>query len=281
MLLNSSSDSRYFSRVLNLYFSLLCNCEKNCKLRVWDLGMTQLQAAILNKLKIEVIKIPEFVSYWNLCYTWKPYIYKYTDELNFFYLDAGCTVNNDISEIFNLIETDGYFFVNQGQKLKDVIPPNFNELIVLNKENENSLVFAAGIIGINKKLEINKEIIDVIFDLAKKGYCLGYSKNEIHRDLTKLNIIRNCSKFRHDQSVVNAIFRSYLDEIIVHDANIYASTTLTSDCIIYNQRKLNYKYFYKKVSLIKILLYIYCIFLDKYNLIKSYFVKYIKNNLFC
>lgn len=275
MLLNSSSDSRYFSRVLNLYFSLLYNSKKKCKLRVWDLGMTQLQVAILKFFKIEVIKVPEFVPFWNLCYTWKPYIYKYTDELNFLYLDAGCTIKKDISEIFHIIENDGYFFVGQGQALKDIIPKDFNDIILLNEKNENSIVFAAGIIGINKRLKINNKIIDTIFDLAKNGYCLGFSYNEIHRDVTKLTIVRNCPIFRHDQSIVNAVFRNHLDEIVVHEEKTFASTFSTKDCIIYNNRKHNYTYFFKNSSVFKIILFFYCYFFDKYNFVKSHFLKYI------
>lgn len=276
MLLNSSSDSRYFSRVLNLYFSLLYNSKKKCKLRVWDLGMTQLQVAILKKIKIEVIKVPEFAPFWNLCYTWKPYIYKYTNEMNFLYLDAGCTIQKDISEIFQIIENDGYFFVGQGQALKDIIPKDFNDIILLNEKNENSIVFAAGIIGINKRLNVNNKIINRIFDLAKNGYCLGFSRNEIHRDITNLRIVRNCPIFRHDQSIVNAVFRDYLDEIVVHEEKTFASTISTKDCIIYNNRKYNYTYFFKNGSLLKTILFIYCIFLDKYNLVKSHSLKYYK-----
>lgn len=275
MLVNSSSDSKYFSRVLNLYFSLLYNNEKECKLKVWDLGMTKFQIGILKKLKIDVIKIPKFVDHWNLCYTWKPYIYKYSNESIFLYLDAGCTINKDLSRIFELIENDGYFFVSQGQQLKDIIPTEFNDLNFLNNKNINSIVFAAGIIGINKNVKINNEIIERIYDLATMGYCLGYSKNEIHRDVTNLNIIRDCSVFRHDQSIVNAVFRKYLDEIVVQDASIYASTSLSSDCIIYNNRKLNYSYFFKNISIAKLFLFIFCYFIDLFHALEYQLNKYI------
>jgi hypothetical protein len=188
------------------------------------------------------------VPHWNLCYSWKPYIYKYSEEANFLYFDAGCTINGDISKIYDLIQENGYFFVNQGQKLKDIIPTEFSKFNFLTDSNQDSTVFAAGIIGINKESLLNRKIIETIFELAKEGYCLGFSKNEKHRDFTNLNIVRNCSSFRHDQSIVNAVFRKYLDQIEVQDANIYASTTLTPDCVIYNNRKLNYFYFLKKIK---------------------------------
>lgn len=276
MLINTSSDSRFFSRVLNLFFSISCNSNKTFKLRVWDIGMNKFQCFILKKLNIDVVKIPEFVPFWNVCYTWKPYIYKNTNEDIFFYIDAGCTINNEISIIFDFIENDGYFFVSQGRELYEIIPSDFKNIIKLNKSHDYSTVFAAGIIGINKKITLNNNIVDTIYELTQKGYCLGFSKNEIHRDTNNLNIIRDCRIFRHDQSIINAVFRSYLDEFVIHDANIYASTTLTSDCIIYNQRKYYYKYFFKKLSIIKIVLFIYCYILDSFMFIYQNIKKIIK-----
>ena len=217
---------------------------------------------ILKKLNIDVVNIPEFVPFWNVCYTWKPYIYKNANEDIFFYLDAGCTVNNEISKIFDYIEKDGYFFVSQGRELHEIIPSDFKNIIIPKKTHEHTTVFAAGIIGINKKISLNNIIIDIIYELTEKGYCLGFSKNEMHRDTNNLNIIRDCIIFRHDQSIVNYVFRNYLPEIVIHDAKIYASTILTSDCIIYNQRNFNYKFFFINLSAFKILLFLYCFILD-------------------
>ena len=281
MIINSSSDSKYFSRLLNLYFSLAYNFKVEFRFKVWDLGMTNFQVKVLGYFDIEVVKIPPFVPHWNLCYSWKPYIYKYSEEAIFLYFDAGCTINGDLSKIYDLIQKNGYFFVNQGQKLKDIIPTEFSKFNFLTDSNQDSTVFAAGIIGINKESLLNRKIIETIFELAKEGYCLGFSKNEKNRDFTNLNIVRNCSSFRHDQSIVNAVFRKYLDQIEVQDANIYASTTLTPDCVIYNNRKLSYYYFLKNISFLKFLLFFYCYFFDILNTIlfqiKKINSKYIRN----
>ena len=131
-------------------------------------------------------------------------------------------------------------------------------------------MFAAGIIGINKKLNINRLIIDKIFDFTIKGYCLGYSISESNRDINNLNIIRNCQTFRHDQSIVNGVFRKHLNFIVIQDANLFASTSLTNNCIFYNQRKISYTYFFKRPNFFKILLFIYCFFIDTHFFLKRY-----------
>lgn len=276
MIINSASDIKYFSRLLNLYFSININAKNKYKFKVWDLGMSKIQFFILKKMKIDVINIPNFVPFWNICYTWKPFIYKFANEKTFFYLDAGCTVNKDLNEIYQIIEKDGYFFVGQGQELKDIVPSDFSQFFNLNNFNEKAKVFAAGIIGINKEIPINNYIIDKIYEQAKGGFCLGFSKNEIHRDLNNINIIRDCPTFRHDQSVVNSVFRNYLNHIVVHEEKKYASTTLNTDCVIYNQRKKNYTYFFKYVTVFKLILFFYCFFLDGYIVAKYQFGKLIK-----
>ena len=270
--LNTSSDSKYFSRVLNLIFSVKFY-SSSVKFKVWDLGLTKFQKFILHKLGLELVNIPPCCNFWNKCYTWKPYIYKFSEDKIFFYLDAGCSVHFDIVEIFEILINDNFFFVNQGQKISNICPSDYVQLFGLKSEHLNSLVFAAGIIGFNKNSKLVKDILDITFEHALNGKCLGYSKSEISLDTNKIGIIRDCDKFRHDQTVINCVVRTNVPEIVVQDASLYASLEKHIGVKIHNHRKVNYEFYFLNKSFLKYLLFCYCFINDFFYKIYDLVIK--------
>jgi hypothetical protein len=239
--LNTTADATYFSRVLNLIGSVRRHSESPPAIRVWDLGLTPLQKSILSTLDVQLASIPKFSSWWNLCYSWKPYVYQHCPDELFLHLDAGNTVLSDLNDIFDTIELEHHFLVDQGQTLQAICPPDFVEKFN-NSIDLSDAVFAAGNIGLDKGQPDISKAISEIYNAAMAGYCLGFSKSEAFRDIYNLNIIRDCEKFRHDQTVANLIIRKYFPSARLHDHKYFAAIENGQGVKIYNQRGYNYTY---------------------------------------
>ncbi|ETI61424.1 hypothetical protein [Marinomonas profundimaris] len=240
-IVNISSDSRYFSRLLNLIGSIRKTNDKLIFVEVWDLGLSKIQKEILNKMDVTVNRIDDFYEKWSDCYAWKIYVYKHSAGDVFFHLDAGNIVFSDVHHIFDLIEKDGFFLVDQGQRLEDITPKAY-----MNKYGGSNLdpdyeVFAAGNIGLNKKCPEIKAAIDDAYLAASNGACMGYSFSERNRDKKGSNIIHDCKLFRHDQTLFNVILRKHCSNLYIHRHENYAALKLSPESCIVNKRTYAYR----------------------------------------
>ncbi|WP_217521682.1 hypothetical protein [Vibrio metschnikovii] len=260
---SSSSDSKYFSRLLNLIGSI--NKSNDCisSIEVWDLGLTKLQKRILTQHGISIKSISNFTPHWNQCYTWKLFVFKNSDSKLFLHLDAGNIVKGDLLHVFEKISRDGYFLIDQGQRLSDITPYDyklkFNPVV-----NINDSVFAAGNIGLNKSRKDILAAIDDAYKAAVDGFCLGFSEIEMYRDTDGIGIKRNCKIFRHDQTVINLIFRKWIRIEKIHDHKIYASIMKNSESVIFNNRGYSYDYisYFSENKFYKFFLPLYCHLID-------------------
>jgi len=260
--INTSADSLYFSRVINLIGSVRKNFDPNVNIVVWDLGLTNIQKYILKLIGVNVRTINQKTKHWKQCYTWKLYVYQQSPQDVFFHLDAGNVVLKDLSPIFTEIEKNGMFLIDQGQTIKDIVPSDYVALFNPHA-NLNDKIFAAGNIGLNKNNDLIKCVIDDAYNAAVEGYCLGYSESEQFRDTENINIVRDCKVFRHDQSVINIIMTKYFNKITVHNHEVYSAVDLTDSAYIYNQRGYNYKYISTSGGkLLPAFLFIYCRIFD-------------------
>lgn len=258
---NTTSSSLFFSRTFNLVSSIIINTTKPINIIVWDIGLNKIEKHILNHYKIKVVKIPEFCKFWRDCYTWKPYVFKISEERFFLHLDSGNTVLCDIDIIFQIIKEKGYFFVDQGQSLSQIAPKEYFSYFGLNPLL-NYRVIAAGNIGFDKNsLELSK-VIDMTYESSINGMCLGFSKKESSRASTKEFILRDCEVFRHDQTVLNCCLRSVIPEINILDYSIYSAINRTPNVKIYNHRKISYEFILKNMNFYKFIIFIYCLFND-------------------
>jgi hypothetical protein len=237
--LNTSCDSRYFSRAVNLINSVRKYSSEKIKIRVWDIGLHSFQIYFLNSIGIEVVKVPAFVSHWNLCYTWKIYVLNNIPEEIVLHLDAGNTLKTDIADIFKIIESDGFFFVDQGVELSKITPVRYMDFI--NKDMLQRPVFACGNIGFRRSNNLS-DILGEAYHFALRGYCLGYSKKE-YPVVGKIKLpLRNCEIFRHDQTLLNVlIYNSNLNFVLL-DHEVYSCRHEGHDSLIFNNRNRSYKY---------------------------------------
>jgi hypothetical protein len=276
--LNTTSSSYFFSRTLNLIFSTRFNTTKPIKIKVWDIGLNKIEKNILKFYDVVVIVVPDFCEFWRDCYTWKPYVYKKSEDIIFLHLDSGNTVLCDIDIVFKQIEEKGYFFVDQGQTLSQIVPEEYYNYYGLNRNKDYDVV-AAGNIGFDKNNPEILKIIDVTYDSALKGMCLGFSYEERNRSTTNDFIVRDCQVFRHDQTVLNCCLRTVFLDIDILPHSIYSAVNRMPDVKILNQRKLSYEFFFKKINFIRLIVLLYCLVNDSFFYCKMILNKLLKKIL--
>lgn len=244
MVVNSAISSPYFYKILNLIGSVHKNAPSISKVVVWDIGLNWFDLLILKLIKkVEVKKVPKFVSHWREGYTWKLYIYEKSPEIFVLHVDAGSVILKDITEIQNIIENDGVFCVNQGHSLKFQTPEDYWGIFGVDKALfEKEPIFHAGIFGYKRNTRF-ESVVNYAYEMGLEGYTLGYSKDESwrHKNLSN-KYIRNCEKFRQDQTVLNLAYRKICGTPKFNSVDKFACTREdpTNETIIFNHRVLRY-----------------------------------------
>jgi hypothetical protein len=269
--LNTSADSQFFSRLINLIGSVKLNSQADIQIKVWDLGLTCIQLMILKLMHVQVIKVPQFVSFWKDCYTWKIYVLANSHEDIFLHLDAGNTVLCDLTLIFNKIEKEDFFFIMQGDDLRDIAPKDYFKYFDVSTKIKYPILHG-GNIGFKRK-KIVKKILSEAYSLAKSGFCLGFSKDEKFRDFSNRFPVRECSLFRHDQTLLNLVMRKHLKTFSILPMEKYASLSISNNSQIFNNRGISYRYLRGNTNYALFILVLgYCIFID-YIVYKRFFLK--------
>jgi len=212
--ITTASCDKFAHMLFNMLLSLHKKFPNHPKIYVFDLGMSESQ---LNELKnvswITLKKVPSFVSHWNLGYTWKPFIWRQPKERFILHLDAGLVILKSLSSWFLVIEKIGYIAFSQSIQLQKAVPADYMDKHKISiSPNEEGV--CAGVFGFDRLSSIEK-VISETYDLAKDGLALGYSESEIHRVKSeKENIIRNCERFRHDQTLLNIAFKKHCSFVV-------------------------------------------------------------------
>ncbi len=241
----TSASSKFFPSLINMLGSLHINYPNHPKVYVYDIGLFYTFRKELEKIKwVEVINIPHFSPFWRACYTWKTYIFtKPLADLNF-YIDAGCQILKPLDEIFSEIDNDGYFTVDQDVKGIKMMPVDYIKTFNIENATLNENAITAGIFGFKKAGSLSKNL-DEMFEYAKKGYCLGFSKTELwkNKGVNKTDYVRDCEYFRHDTTLLTIFARKNNPSYHSHSALQYAGWTSPNDHkdqVIWNLR-MNYK----------------------------------------
>ncbi|MFA5023523.1 MAG: hypothetical protein WC523_01010 [Patescibacteria group bacterium] len=283
----TASSNRFFPSILNLIGSIKNNYPNHPKIYVYSIELLPIFKKELKKIEnLELIETPEFCSFWKKCYTWKPYILNQPlAELNLF-LDAGNQVLRPLDEMFAQIEKNEYFVVSQNTKLHDIIPQEYGFIFNIKNSQEEQPCFASGIFGFKKSSEVLKTILQELYESALCGLCLGFSPKEQERNVgkNKTIFIRNCKIFRHEQTILNILFKKYLGDYIINPIEKYAgwqSPNEHPEQLIWNLRrnytKLDYanSVFKKHKKIKKIILNLFFIILTFKRKIKNLLKKHV------
>ena len=219
----TAADSLYVYQALNLVGSAQASGMKFAKIRIYDLGMSRRQRRLFDGIAgVELKTVPDFTPYAHQCYSWKPWVMldAAKDFSTVLYLDSGTELLQSPTEIYDLIERDGYFLVSQGaalsqgHTLSQIIPSDYYRRFKLSHTHDTAPVIAAGLVGFRTDSKFYKTVMSEWLELVKGGWNLGWSQSELQRNrglhYMEQPIIRDCQIFRHDQTLFNLLIYKHV-----------------------------------------------------------------------
>ena len=205
----TSCSNTFFPSVINLLGSIKAHYPEHPPIFVYDLGLLPNFKTELRAIPgVTVADIPAFCPHWRSCYTWKTYIFAHPPAKLNLYLDAGCQVLKPLDEDFRLIEKNEWLLVDTGCAVADLIPEEYRIMFAIPEASWRETTFSAGIIGF-KQTATSREVFARSYAAGVAGLTLGFSKNNAWRNKGKNKnpFTRNATHFRHDQTVINTMFR--------------------------------------------------------------------------
>lgn len=224
----SAADARYGFYLVNLIGSVKAESDIFDRIVVYDLGLTPFQRRLVSAIRgVEMRKVPPFAPHWAKGRTWKPWIWTHIDGERIVWLDSGLTVLRPLDDMLAGIATRGYFVVSQGHPVADSTPSDYYALYDFPRELAQRDTVAAGILGFERSGAFYDRVIVPTFEDCLAGRSLGFSPDDAERlnqglDSTDAPVLRDCSHFRWDQTVLNLRFYSAIEDPVVHDLDKFA-----------------------------------------------------------
>jgi hypothetical protein len=226
--LASAADERYGDWLLNMLGSVKRNSDVFDRIVVYDLGLTPFQRRLVSHVHgVELETVPPFVPHWREGRTWKAWIWRHADGDRVLWLDAGLTVLRPLDEAFASIAAHGYFAVSQGHAVSISTPSDYYELLDFPRELGGRTTIAAGILGFARASPFFRDVVEPTFAACARGLSLGFSPGDAVRlnfglDMTDAPVIRDCTHFRHEQTILNVYFHKAFAEPVIHDLAQFA-----------------------------------------------------------
>ena len=223
----SAADARFGRWLLNLVGSVKRRSDMFDQVIAYDLGLTPFQRRLLDGVRgIDVREVPPFVPHWQQGRTWKTWIWTHVEADVVVWLDAGITVLRPLDDFLQQIEERGYFVVSQSVPNRDCIPSDYYGLYDLPHSFDDEPTIAAGILGFATGSEFYRRVVVPTFDDASDGRSLGFSASEVEKlnrgiDRMADPIVRDCTLFRHEQTLLSIHFYSSTEHPVVNDVYKY------------------------------------------------------------
>jgi hypothetical protein len=212
----TATDSFHAQYLFNTIASIIDRFPDHPVLHVFDLGMNSSQRRELSDVPwIQVRPVEHFVPHWKQNWSWKPFILKQVPQRYAFYFDASNIVlYRPLSAWFRKIVSDGYFLIENAQKMNEIVPTDYWQLSGCDRaEFENEPTFGAGLMGFDLH-GFAGDAIDEVLKLTVQGWNLGRSADEIRKTYDH-SAIRDCSCFRADQTLFNLELRKRLGHRLI------------------------------------------------------------------
>lgn len=238
----SACDSMHAPYLINALESIQKNFPACPHIEIYDLGLGFFEKQeISSYANVLLKKLPKFCSHYKLNWTWKMNIIStasaryilYMDLPNFVFLQDGFS-------FFENIYRDGYFLADTGHLLSEIIPSDYWKIFNLDESIYHcQKIFGAGLLGVDK-MSRAFHAFKSANDSCLKGYNLGRSPDEPSKKY-KPNVVRKCSLFRADQTIINIEMRKVygLDLRIMNGFRIYGdsrSVSTQSQILWYSRR---------------------------------------------
>jgi hypothetical protein len=229
--LASAADRRYGLWLLNLVGSVEANTRGAFDAIVlYDLGLSPFQRRLAASIRgVELRTVPEFVPHWREGRAWKTWIWRHLEADRIVWLDAGATVLRPLDEALAQIDERGYWVVSQGHPVEDVVPSDYYALYDFPRALGTRPVIAAGILGFARRGTFFERVVVPTYDDAVAGRSRGASADEVWKydygmeRMTEV-IIRDCRRFRHEQTLLNIHFYRSIDDPVVNDLERWAGS---------------------------------------------------------
>jgi hypothetical protein len=212
----TACDSRHAPYLFNAIASIHARFPDHPVLHVFDLGMNNIQRKeLLGVSWVQLREVEPFATHWKQNWSWKPYILTKIPQRYIFYFDASNIVlYRPLLLWFLAIARNGYFLLENGQKLRQTTPSNYWALFGC----EPSVVseaptFGAGLMGFDLHSPA-RALVDEVLKRTIEGWNLGRSANEVRLAYDR-SVIRDCEYFRADQTLFNLAFRRYYSNDLV------------------------------------------------------------------
>lgn len=226
--LGTAADASYGYHALNLVGSVKRNSDVFDRIEVFDLGLSPQQRTMLEAVPGVLVRtVPMFSPHWSQGFTWKPWAWMQIEADRTFWLDAGASVLRSLTAALDQIERLGYFIVSQGNKLRDIVPPDYFARYEVPEQYAGRPYVAAGIIGFRRSADFFERVLVKTYDDCLAGRNLGFSPDELNsrnRGLGRMEDppIRNCRHFRWDQTILNIHLARELPGATIADLDEYA-----------------------------------------------------------
>jgi hypothetical protein len=233
--LASGADRRYGWWLLNLIGSVHVHASHAFdRIVLYDLGLTALQRLLASSIRgVELRTVPEFVPHWRQGFAWKLWVLRHVEADRVLWLDAGTTVLAPLDEALDQIDERGYWVVSQGHPLAEIVPAEYYERYGVPRALGKRTVVAAGLIGFARPSRFFDEVIVPAYEDAVRGLTLGFSAAEVADRNFGLSyeprpVLRDCARFRADQTVLNLRFHATYDDPVVNELERWAGTSPTA-----------------------------------------------------
>jgi hypothetical protein len=249
----TAADSRYGFWLLNLIGSVQNNSPGTARIVAYDLGLSTLQRRLLDAIRgIDVRTVPSFVPHWASGRSWKFWIWAHTEATEILWLDAGFTVLRDLRHVFEKIREESYFAVPHGAPNHRSTPSDWYRLYDLDPSFGERVGFTSGVFGFSRPSWVYDRVVAPAYQDAVEGRCLGFSAEEADLfnwglDLMQAPLIRDCPRFRWDQSVFNVRFFQAVPaprlDHVAHRYTAWRSNHEHPEQVLWNHRRRgNYRY---------------------------------------
>lgn len=172
---------------------------------VYDLGMDDATKARLAQCGIPVRQVPAFCPHWRQHFSWKIWCLHDAPSRHVLWIDAGITVLHPLDDIFQAIESLGYFLVPNYEMLDYEASPAACEACRVPYDFRlGKATLAGGLLGFRKEGETEAlvaEALDVVMDEAAMA-----ATDVAHR---------------HDQAVLSLLMYRTFGQVVMGDGQVY------------------------------------------------------------
>jgi hypothetical protein len=203
-------DSKHAPYLFNAIASLHSRFPDHPVLYVFDLGMNRTQRGELSGVPwIQLREVERFVDHWKKNWSWKPYILTQVPQRFVFYFDgSNIVVRRPLVLWFRTIAREGYFLIENGQRMGQITPPDYWELFGCDRAIlADAPTFGAGLMGFDLH-GTARRVIDEVLARTIQGWTLGRSAQESRLSYDR-SVIRQCDCFRADQTLFNLSVRKH------------------------------------------------------------------------